>query len=352
MLLGLFLLLALAVAATALWRVSRPYSGPAFWMAGIWSLIGGIVLFIGFMATGSPTLNVPGNGGQLAGEAIFLLGIFRFMGRPLPWSIVPASVTVMAGFNVHYWMVAGSSDFLIGVYATIAGLLPWQAIWLLTRAVDDTATRSARLLVATSLLVYSVVTLVRGSFGYVNWWTDHPYEMPYESFSYLLSYNFAIPALVMGFVGVTLMTMQRILAQSEYHAAQARSNAQRFERLMRASTSGVAVLRYGLIVDANPGREQLIGLNRDQLLQQPVTVLFAFDSHAALQRCLELDTVHEQELLSQHHESGSFAVEISLSSLEQPTSDCILELRDISRHKALEKQLNRLATHDPLTGRT
>lgn len=350
MLLGLCLLLALAVAATTLWRVSRPYSGPAFWMAGIWLLIGGIVLFIGFMATGSPTLNVLGNAGQLAGEAIFLLGIFRFMGRPLPWWIVPASVTVMAVFNIHYWIYAGSSDFLMGVYSTIAGLLPWQAIWLLLRARDNSATRPARLLVAISLLIYSVVTLIRGGFGYMNWWINHPYEMPYESFSYLLPYNFAIPALVLGFVGVTLMTMQRILAQSEYHATEARNNAQRFERLMRASTSGVAVLRDGLIVDANPGLEQLTSLNREQLLQQPVTVLFAPVCHARLHRYLELGDVYEQELLGQHHENGSFAAEVSLSSLDEKTSDCILELRDISRHKALEKELSRLATHDPLTG--
>ncbi|MFW5824161.1 MAG: hypothetical protein ACOCVV_04270, partial [Marinobacter sp.] len=134
MLLGLLLLLALAVAATALWRISRPYSGPGFWMAGIWSLIGGILLFIGFMITGSPALNVLGNAGQLAGEAIFLLGIFRFMGRPVPWWIVPASVAVLAVFNIHYWMYNGSSDFLMGVYSTIAGILPWQAIWLLIRA--------------------------------------------------------------------------------------------------------------------------------------------------------------------------------------------------------------------------
>lgn len=350
MLLGLCLLLALAVASTALWRVSRPYSGPGFWMAGIWSLIVGIVLFIGFMATGSPTLNVLGNAGQLAGEALFLLGIFRFMGRPLPWWIVPASVAVMAAFNIHYWLYAGSSDFLMGVYSTIAGLLPWQAIWLLIRARDDDATRPARLLVAISLLIYSVVTLVRGGFGYVNWWIDHPYEMPYESFSYLLPYNFAIPALVMGFVGVTLMTMQRILALSEYHADQASSSAQRFERLMRASTSGVAVLREGLVMDANPGLEKLTGLSRDQLLQKPVTALFAPESHTALQRCLERGDVHELELVARHGREGTYAAEISLSPLEQQTSDCILEMRDISRHKALEKQLSRLATHDPLTG--
>lgn len=350
MLLGLLLLLAMAVAATALWLVSRPYTGPGFWMAGIWSLIAGIVLFIGFMASGSPTLNVLGNAGQLAGEAIFLLGIFRFMGRPLPWWIVPASVTVMAAFNIHYWMFSGSSDFLMGIYSTIAGLLPWQAIRLLIRARDDNATRPARLLVAISLLIYSVVTLIRGGFGYVNWWIDHPYEMPYESFSYLLPYNFALPALVMGFVGVSLMTMQRILAHSEQLAADARSSAERFERLMRASTSGVAVISNRLIVDTNPGLEKITGMSREEMLNQPATILFAPDDHPALLDYLEQGDVDEEELLARHRTNGDFEVEISLSSLDDSADDRILELRDISRHKALESQLSRLATHDSLTG--
>ncbi len=221
MLLGLLLLLAIAVSATALWYVSRPYAGPAFWMAAGWTLILGVVLFIGFMVTGSPVLNVLGNAGQLAGEALFLLGIFRFMGRPLPLWIVPASVGLMVAFNVHYWIFDGNSDLLMGVYSTIAGLLPLQAIWLLLCRRDGQTTRSAQLLVGVSLLLYSAVTLLRGYYGYHDWLVDRPYVPPHQSFSYLLPYNFALPALVMGFVGVTLMTMQRILAVSREHEARA-----------------------------------------------------------------------------------------------------------------------------------
>lgn len=349
MLLGLCLLLAIAIAATALWLVSRPYNGPGFWMVGSWTLIGGIVLFIGFMATGSPVLNVLGNAGQLAGEAIFLLGIFRFMGRPLPWWIVPISVGTMAAFNIHYWVFAGNSDFLMGVYSTIAGLLPLHAIWVLTRSRDDAVTRPARLLVAVSLLIYSLVTLLRGALGYINWWQGQPYQMPYESFSYLLPYNFAIPALLMGFVGVTLMTMQRILAGSEHHAREARDNAQRFERLMSASSSGVAMMQNGVIVDANPRLEQLTGFNRSQLIRQPANTLFADSSQSEFQSHLQNGEVRQQNLVVRHQHKGSFAAEVSISSIGQLGQDQILELRDISHHKALEAQLNELATHDPLT---
>lgn len=217
MLLGICLLLAVAISSTTLWYVSRPYAGPAFWMAGSWMLIAGIAFFFGFIATGSPVLNVLGNAGQLAGEALFLIGIFHFIGRPLPWWIVPVSVGVMAAFNIHYWVTSGNSDFLMGVYSTIAGLLPLQAIWLLFKSREDPSTRPAQLLVGVSLLLYSAVVLLRGFHGYHDWWQGQPYVFPLESFSYLLPYNFGIPALVMGFVGVTLMTMQRILAVGRTH---------------------------------------------------------------------------------------------------------------------------------------
>ncbi|MEH6565983.1 MAG: GGDEF domain-containing protein [Halopseudomonas sp.] len=227
MLLGICLLLAIAVSATALRFMVPTEQGPGFWMAGCWSLIGGIGLFIGFILTHNPWLNVLGNAAQLAGEALFLLGIFRFMGRPLPWWTVPASAGVMALFNTHYWLYAGNSDFLMGVYSTIAGLLPAQAIWLLLSARQDSHTRPAQLLVAISLVIYSLATLLRGYLGYHGWWHDQPYTQPYQSFSYLLPYNFAIPALVMGFVGCTLMTTQRVLARSHRLAEQLQELATR-----------------------------------------------------------------------------------------------------------------------------
>lgn len=229
MLLGLLLLVAIAVAATALWYVAKPYDGPWFWMASGWTLVSGVLLFVGFMVTRNPVLNVLGNAGQLAGEALFLLGIFKFLGRPLPAITVSASIGIMIAFNVHYWIFGGNSNFLMGVYSTIAGLLPLQAIWLLLHAREDRATRPAQILVGISLVLYSGVTLLRGYYGYYDWLTDQPYVLPHQSFSYLLPYNFAIPALVMGFIGVALMTMQRILAVSRDHEERARHLATRDE---------------------------------------------------------------------------------------------------------------------------
>lgn len=349
MLLGLCLLVAVAIAATALWRMSRPYSGPGFWMAGSWSLIAGILLFIGFIITGNPALNVLGNAGQLAGEALFLLGIFRFMDRQIPWWIVPLSVSVMVAFNVHYWLFDGNSDFLMGVYSTIAGLLPVQAIWLLLREKSDPATRPARLLVGFSLLVYSAVTLVRGYLGYYNWWHDAPYVNPYESFSYLLPYNFAIPALVMGFIGVTLMTMQRILANSQQHAQRARLSAVRFERLLGASTSAVMIVKAGLIQDANMRLEQLSGLSRERLINSPVQTLFPAGSHELIKQHLAISHTSLLDLDALGARGEPFPAEVSIARLSDDSDDVVMEIRDVSHRKALEEQLVLLATQDSLT---
>jgi len=349
MLLGLCLLFAVAIAATALWRMSRPYSGPGFWTAGSWSLIGGILLFLGFVITGSPTLNVLGNAGQLAGEALFLLGIFRFMDRQVPWWIVPLSVALMVVFNIHYWIFEGNSDFLMGVYSTIAGLLPLHAIWLLLRERSDPATRPARLLVGVSLLVYSAVTLLRGYFGYYNWWHDAPYVNPYESFSYLLPYNFGIPALVMGFIGVTLMTMQRILANSEHHAQLARHSATRFERLLGASTSAVMIVKAGIILDANRRLEQLSGMAREKLVQQPVLKLFPEGSHDLIGQHLVRPHASQLDVNALHINGEQFPAEISIAPLGEDSDDLVVEIRDVTHRKALEDQLLLLATQDSLT---
>ena len=84
MLLGVNLILAVAIAATALWVVARPIPGPAWWMAGAWMLVAGVLVFFLFVVTRSAALNIIANALQMAGEAVLMLGVFRFVGRPLP----------------------------------------------------------------------------------------------------------------------------------------------------------------------------------------------------------------------------------------------------------------------------
>ncbi len=351
MLLGVNLLLAVAIAATALWFMARPLAGPAYWMSGAWLLVGGVLLFFVFVLTRNPLVNVIANTLQLAGEAVLLLGIFRFLGRPLPWWIVPVSAGLIITFNTHYWLTGGNSDFLMMIYSLIAGLLPLQAVCVLLCFRDEPATRLARVLVGVCLAVYSLVTLARAWFAAEGWLNAQPYEQPFESFGYLLPYNFAIPALVMGFIGMVLMSMQRILAGSRANAEQARQNALRFERLLNVSSAGMAVLKDGRLSDANAQLEALTGRRREQLLGLSFEELFPRRARGSLPMLLHAADGSLVDIDIRRQDGSSFPGEVRIIPLdEEGPGDVVVELRDISHRREMEEELKRLATVDPLTG--
>jgi diguanylate cyclase (GGDEF)-like protein/PAS domain S-box-containing protein len=350
MLLGVNLIFALAIAATALWTMSRPMPAPVFWMIGAWSLVLGVALFGLFVVTRNPVLNVVSNMLQLCGEAIFVLGIFRFIGRPVPYWILPASVAIVGGMNVHYWVTSGNSDLLMTVYAIVAGLLPLQAVFLLLRLRDDPSTRPARVLVGVCLALYSVVTFMRAGFAWDSYATGQPYTQPYESFSYLLPYNFGIPFLVMGFIGMTLMTMQRILAGSRANAERAKENTLRFERLLNVSSAGVAVLRDGRICDSNRQLETLFGRSRQQLLESEFALYFKKRERDLLASSLSAADGTLIDIDVRRNDGGILNTELRVLPLLGDSGDYVAEIRDVSHRRTLEDELKRLATTDPLTG--
>lgn len=350
-LLGVNLILAVAIAGTALWFIVRPLAGPAYWMTGAWLQVLALLLFLVLELTRSPVVNVVANTLQLVGEAVLLLGIFRFLGRPLPWWIVPVSAGLIIVFNSHYWLTSGNSDFLMMVYSLIAGLLPLQAVWLLLWRGDEPATRTARLLVGICLALYSLATLARSWFAAQSWLNAQPYEKPYESFGFLVSYNFAISALVMGFIGMVLMSMQRILAVSRTHAEQARQNALRFERLLNVSSAGMAVIREGRLTDANAQLEALTGCSRGHLLGLNFEELFPLRARARLPRLLQDADGAQVDIDIRRQDGSSFPGEVRIIPLnEEGPGDVVVELRDISHRREMEEELKRLATVDPLTG--
>jgi len=87
LLLNINLMVASAVACTALWYYSRPYPGPGVWTCGVFTLALGLVLLLGE----APLLSVFGNAFQITGEALLVMGVFRFLGLSPPWWLVPAS---------------------------------------------------------------------------------------------------------------------------------------------------------------------------------------------------------------------------------------------------------------------
>ena len=237
------------------------------------------------------------------------------------------------------------------VYSLIAGLLPLQAVQLLLWHRDEPATRPARLLVGVCLAIYSLVTLLRAWFAAEAWLSGQPYVQPYESFSYLLPYNFALPALLMGFIGMVLMTMQRILAGSRANAEQARQIALRFERLLNVSSAGVAVLKDGRLSDANQQLEALTCCTREQLLGRAFEEFFPKRARTALAKLLHDADGNVVDVDVKRGDGSSFPAELRVVPLDdEGPGDVVVELRDIAHRRAMEEELKRLATVDPLTG--
>ncbi len=350
MLLGLNLLLASAIAGSALWYFARPYRGPGLWMSGAWTLILGILLFMGFMASGNALLNVLGNATQLAGEAILLLGIFRFLALPPPYWTVPLSAGLMAlACSWHWWLAPINSEWLVAIYAVIGGLLPFQACWALWRAPAEKELRGVRTFVALALLGYACVTLLRAGIGLQDGLQGIVHNDVTRSYSYLLPYNFGIPLWVITLVGLALMTMRRILADSQRHAVQAQHNAERFERLMRVANAGMLVLQQGRIVDTNPMLEQMFGRPRAELLDQPLASLFNPDSQATIADLLLQADGRPHDVQALRANGRGFPAELSVAMLESPQQQ-VAEIRNVTHRKVLENKLRRLATTDPLTG--
>lgn len=350
MLLGLNLMLGSAVACTGLWYFSRPYRGPGLWMAGAWLLIFGILAFFVFVATGNRPLNVLGNATQLAGEAVLMLGVFRFLGRPLPWWTVPVSAGLMAAANSwHWWVAPLNSELLIALYAGIGGLLPLQAANALLRYPREPELRSVCRCVGTVLLGYALVTLLRGAIAVHDWLNAVEHADVTRSMAYLLPYNFGIPLWVIALLGLALMTMRRILLDSQRNARHAEASAQRFERLMGVTSAGVLVLQDGRIHDINPTLEALFDQPREALQRQAPEQLFVEAERARIGQLLARGDGAPADALALRRDGSTFPAELAVTNLDG-SGQQLMEVRDVSHRKALEEQLRLQATTDPLTG--
>ncbi len=349
MLLSINLMLGSAVACSGLWYFSRPYRGPGIWMAGTWTLLIGVLLFVGYMGTGNKLLNISGNALQLAGEALLMVGVFRFLGLPPPWWIVPASAGAMSAVMCWHWFVAAiNTELVVTIYSLIGGLLPIQACRALWTASAEAELKSVRRFVALTFAAFALITLIRGLLGLIDGLQGIEHVDVTQSVAYLLPYNFGIPLWLVALVGLVLLTMRRILSDSQRNAQQAAANAERFERLMSVSNAGVMVLDGERIIDSNPKLEQLFAQTRDQLLGQPLSRLFDNSSQQPLSDLLQQADGQPHDLLAQRADGQAFAAELSIVRLAEAQQQ-VAEIRDVSQRKALEEQLRQLATTDPLT---
>ncbi|WP_187806551.1 sensor domain-containing diguanylate cyclase [Aquipseudomonas alcaligenes] len=343
LLLSINLMVASAAGCTALWYYSRPYRGPGVWTCGVLTLVCGLFLIL----TGVPLLAAIGNALQIAGEAIVVMGLFRFLDIPPPWWIVPASAGAVGTLMFwHWWVAPFNTELLIAFYSTTSALLSGLGSRILWKAPGERELRGIRRFVSSTSAIYSLVAACSGLLALLTFLRGIEYSDDSRSVSYLLPINFGVPLWVITLIGLALLTMRRALLDSQHHAYTAKISAHRFERLMSVTNGGVLILKDGHVLDANPKLEELFSRPLKELLGQPLTALFEEDDGLANQ--MKVANSHPQDRRALRSDGSQFAAELSVAALDD--GSLVAEIRDISLRKSLEEELRLLAFRDPLTG--
>ena len=116
---------------------------------------------------------------------------------------------------------------------------------------------------------------------------------------------------------------------------------------------------HGRIVISNAHTEQLFGYSREDLMGQPIEILFpermrkAYadyrDARCAASAVREMGV--DAEFFARHKDGTEFPVDISLGPLKTDKGDWVIStMRDVSERKKIESQILHQATHDALTG--
>ena len=116
---------------------------------------------------------------------------------------------------------------------------------------------------------------------------------------------------------------------------------------------------HGRIVISNAHTEQLFGYSREELMGQPIEILFPERMRKAFAdyrdaRCIA-SGVHaggaDPGFFARHKDGTEFPVDISLGPLKTDNGDWVIStMRDVSERKKIESQILHQATHDALTG--
>lgn len=343
LLLSINLMVASAAACTALWYYSRPYRGPGIWLGGTLTLVCGLVLLL----SENPYLRAPGDALQIAGEALLVIGVFRFLGLPPPWWIVPASAGGVGALTAwHGWVTPFNSELLVAIYSGISALLAGLASRTLWSGPSEPELEGTRRFVAITFAGYFLVTAINGLIALLASLRNIEFVDQTRTVYYLIPIDFGIPLWVAALVGLALLTMRRALLDSQHHARAARNSANRFERLMSVTSGGVLILNEGRIIDANPMLAELYARPLHELVGQPLTALFETDDDLTTQLAVADSRPRDRQALRSN--GSPFAAELSVTSLEDGSR--VAEIRDVSVRKALEKELRSLAFRDPLTG--
>lgn len=343
---GLIFLLACAVASTSALYFCRPTHGPGFWSACCWLLVLTYSLF-SLEYFGWPThFDWIVNLLIIVAQALMVLGLLRFLGKRLPYWIIPASAAPILLMDA--WRTFGHvpQPLVDAAYSLVVTGLVLKPLNDLRRSHEHAEVRAVRNFIIGSLSVYALIHALRALLGIgYSLLGDSSQLFTHHSIP-ILSFYSGLPFLVIALVALTAMSLHRTLAESRDNAELARAHLRRFEQLMRVGSAGTLLLRDGLIVDSNPKLGELFGCKRENLHGRPFADLF--HPHTDHNLLIQGQDEKPLNLIAVRTDRSTFQSEVRLKKLDNQHD--LAEIRDISRQKSLEAELERLARTDPLTG--
>jgi len=119
---------------------------------------------------------------------------------------------------------------------------------------------------------------------------------------------------------------------------QVRESEERFRILSEATSEGIAITVDGIIVDANAGLANMLGVPSYQLLGSPVLALFPSETQAGIQEFLTPESTKLFETYLKNHED--LLVPIEVRTRPRPFHDreaLVVTIRDISLRKESEE---------------
>lgn len=130
-----------------------------------------------------------------------------------------------------------------------------------------------------------------------------------------------------------------------------RESEERFKTLSHAAFEGVIIIEGERIIDANYQCENITGYNRTELIDKNIFDIIADESAALVKKNIAKEDDLPYEITAIKKNKKQITLEVRGKKLAYKGKKLlVVVVRDITRHKQLEKKLETLATTDALTG--
>jgi diguanylate cyclase (GGDEF)-like protein/PAS domain S-box-containing protein len=152
-------------------------------------------------------------------------------------------------------------------------------------------------------------------------------------------------------IGQLIAGFNRTLETLSQRELALRDSEARFRALHDASFSGIAIHENGRILECNQAFSELTGFAPEELVGMDGFILVAPNSLGKVLQHVASGSEQMYEVEGVRKDGSHFPLSIQGKNIPyQGRTVRVSEFRDISEQKAAEKEINRLAFHDQLTG--